>query len=129
MFGDDFGRLLPLWHDTHVTIRRPPKYIWLMPFIIPIIRRAMFFLSVSFAYSAHPPPPSPRWQNVQFTASALEMNPIEARNSSAGTPFSTRMFVKTSSAIGPVAAGPRPRAAGTGAPCRPRCADDNETLA
>src|SRR5438105_8234486 len=105
MFVVVFGRLAPLWHDTHVTRRVPPKYVLLMVFIITIILRAISFLSVSFAYSSHPPPPSPTWQYVQLTASALAMNPIDARNSSAGTPFSTWMFLKTSSAIGGFGAG------------------------
>jgi hypothetical protein len=52
-----------------------------MPFIIAIIRRAVRFLSLSsLAYSAHPPPPPVGWQYVQLTASAFEMNPIDARN-------------------------------------------------
>src|SRR5712691_3163347 len=94
-----FGRLAPLWHDTQVTRRVPPKYVLLMVFIITIILRAISFLSVSLAYSPQPPPPSPTWQYVQLTANALAMNPIDPRNSSAGTPFRTWMFLNTSSAI------------------------------
>ena len=100
------GTFAPLWQVTHVTTRRPPKLVLLIVLTMTIICRAICFLGLSLAYSAHPPPPSPRWQYVQFTARAFEMNPMEPMNSSAGTPLRTWMLVNTSSArTGRAAAG------------------------
>ncbi len=89
---------MPRWQVQQVTTCRPPKLSLLIAFTIRTMRRAIFFRGGSSSHFGFEVP-APVWQSPQHTVRAAEKSPIVPMNSSTGIPFSTWIFLKTSSAI------------------------------
>src|SRR5580698_6423198 len=98
MDGVVAGGVVPRWHVQQVTAWRPPKLSLLILFITSTMWRATSFRGGSLSHCGLEPP-APTWQSPQQTFKAAEKRPMVPMNSSTVKPFSTFMFLKTSSAI------------------------------